>query len=130
MVCAQVIGNDTTIALSGSQGNFELNVFKPVMIFNYLNSVELLSSACRSFREHMLIGLQPNLEQIATHLNNSLMLVTALNPHIGYDKAAAVAKVAHSEGITLQQAAVKLGILTKEEFASLVRPSDMLSPQG
>ncbi len=130
MVCAQVIGNDTTIALSGSQGNFELNVFKPVMIFNYLNSVELLSSACHSFREHMLTGLQPNLEQIATHLNNSLMLVTALNPHIGYDKAAAVAKVAHSEGITLQEAAVKLGILTKEEFASLVRPGDMLSPQG
>ncbi len=129
MVCAQVIGNDSTIALSGSQGNFELNVFKPVMIFNYLNSVELLSSAFRSFREHLLVGLQPNLVQIDAYLKNSLMLVTALNPHIGYDKASAIAKKAHDDGITLQEAAINLGILTQEQFTDLVRPSDMLSPQ-
>ena len=95
MVCVQVIGNDTTIGIAGSQGNFELNVFKPVMIFNFLHSVDLLTDACDSFREFAIEGVEANEERIAEHVGNSLMLVTALNPHIGYDKAAAIAKHAH-----------------------------------
>ncbi len=128
MVCVQVLGNDATIGFAGSQGNFELNVFKPVMIFNFLHSADLLTDVCRTFREHAVEGLRANEERIAEHLGNSLMLVTALNEHIGYDKAAAIAKHAHREGLTLKQAAVALGHLTAEKFEELVRPERMTGP--
>lgn len=128
MVCVQVLGNDATIGFAGSQGNFELNVFKPVMIFNFLQSVDLLTDMCRSFRDHAVEGLRANEERIAEHLGNSLMLVTALNPHIGYDNAAAIAKHAHQQGLTLREAAVALGHLTEEQFDELVRPEDMTGP--
>ena len=128
MVCTQVFGNDATIAFAGSQGNFELNVFKPVMIQNLLHSVELLSDACTSFRRFAIEGVRANLEQIGEHLSNSLMLVTALNPHLGYEKAAEIAQHAHREGLTAREAAEVLGHLTPEEFDRLVRPEDMTSP--
>lgn len=128
MVCVQVIGNDTAISIAGSQGNFELNVFKPVMIHNLLHSIRLLSDACSSFTDHMVVGIQPNREQIQHFLTNSLMLVTALNPHIGYDRAAQVAKKAYIEGTTLRQACVELGFLTGEEFDQLVKPEQMIGP--
>ena len=130
MVCVQVLGNDATIGFAGSQGNFELNVFKPVIIFNFLHSVDLLADMCRSFRQHAVEGLRANEERIAEHLGNSLMLVTALNPHIGYDNAAAIAKHAHRQGLTLKEAAVALGHLTEEQFEELVRPEDMTGPAG
>ncbi|RUT11386.1 fumarate hydratase [Chroococcidiopsis cubana SAG 39.79] len=126
MVCVQVIGNDTAIAVAGSQGNFELNVFKPVMIHNLLHSIRLLADACSSFTEHLVVGIEPNREQIQHFLTNSLMLVTALNPHIGYDRAAAVAKKAYSDRTTLRQACVELGYLTEVEFDRLVRPEKMI----
>ncbi|PSB41917.1 class II fumarate hydratase [Cyanosarcina cf. burmensis CCALA 770] len=126
MVCVQVIGNDTAIAVAGSQGNFELNVFKPVMIHNLLHSIRLLADACSSFTEHLVVGIEPNREQIQHFLTNSLMLVTALNPHIGYDRAAAVAKKAYSDRTTLRQACVELGYLTEAEFDRLVRPEKMI----
>ena len=126
MVCVQVIGNDAAMAIAGSQGNFELNVFKPLIIHNFLHSVRLLGDACRSFTEHCVEGLEPNREQIKRHLNNSLMLVTALNPRIGYDKAAKTAKKAHAEGRTLREACVELGYLSGEEFDTLVRPEKMI----
>ena len=125
MVCVQVLGNDAAIGFAGSQGNFELNVFKPVMIFNLLHSVDLLADTCRSFREHCIEGLQANEERIAEHVASSLMLVTALNPHLGYDTAAAIAKHAHREGTTLKEAAVTLGHLSGDDFDRLVRPEDM-----
>ena len=128
MVCVQVIGNDTAVAVAGSQGNFELNVFKPLIIHNVLHSIRLLGDACRSFNEHCVHGLEPNREQIRKHVNNSLMLVTALNPRIGYDKAAKTAKKAHAEGKTLRDAAVELGFLSGEEFDALVRPEKMIGP--
>jgi len=130
MVACQVMGNDVAVKMAGSLGNFELNVFKPVMIFNFLHSVDLLADMCRSFREHAVEGLRANEERIAEHLGNSLMLVTALNPHIGYDNAAAIAKHAHHQGITLKEAAVALGHLTDEQFEELVRPEDMTGPGG
>lgn len=129
MVCAQVMGNDTTINIAGASGNFELNVYKPVLIFNLLQSIELLTDSCESFTTHCVKGIRPNKETIENHLKNSLMLVTALNPHIGYDKAAKVAKKAHDENITLKQAAVSLGFLTEAQFDTLVRPQDMLRPK-
>ncbi|MFM7573463.1 MAG: class II fumarate hydratase [Snowella sp.] len=128
MVCVQVMGNDTAIAFAGSQGNFELNVFKPVMIYNLLHSIRLLADASDSFREHLVVGLAANRQQIDHYLRNSLMLVTALNPHIGYDAAAKVAKTAYLEGKTLKEASVELGILTPEQFDAWVRPVDMLHP--
>ncbi len=128
MVCVQVIGNDTAVAVAGSQGNFELNVFKPLIIYNVLHSTRLLGDACRSFTEHCVEGLEPNREQIQRHVNNSLMLVTALNPRIGYDKAAKTAKKAHAEGKTLREACVELGYLSGEEFDALVRPEKMIGP--
>jgi len=130
MVCAQVMGNDATIGFAGSQGNLELNVFKPVMIFNFLHSVDLLTDVCRTFREFAIEGVQANRERIAENLNNSLMLVTALTPHIGYDNAAAIAKHAHKHRKTLREAAVELGHLTNEEFDRLVRPEKMTKPEG
>ncbi len=128
MVCAQVIGNDAAIAVGGISGNFELNVYKPMMIFNLLNSVRLLADGCQSFNDNCAVGIEPDRAGIKKHLNNSLMLVTALNPHIGYDNAAAIAKKAHKEGSTLKEAAVALGILDGEEFDRLVRPEEMTAP--
>ncbi len=130
MVCAQVMGNDAAINFSGASGNFELNVFKPVMIFNLLNSVRLLADGCESFNDNCVIGIEPNHSAIQNHLNNSLMLVTALNPHIGYDNAAKIAKKAHADGSTLREAAVELGILTGEKFDEIVRPEQMTGPKS
>src|SRR6202522_2707134 len=128
MVCVQVMGNDAAIGFGGSQGNFELNVFKPVIIFNYLHSVRLLADSCRSFVDHCVVGIEPNLERIAHFLHDSLMLVTALNQKIGYDKAAEIAKTAHKEHATLRATAIKLGYLTGEEFDATVRPEEMTHP--
>ena len=129
MVCAQVLGNDTTVGIAASQGNFELNVFKPVIIFNVLHSLNLLADTCRSFQEFCVEGLQVNREKVDYYLHHSLMLVTALNQHIGYDKAAKIAKTAHHENSSLQEAAVKLGFLTAEEFAAYVKPEEMVGPK-
>ena len=128
MVAVQVMGNDAAIGFAGSQGNFELNVFKPVIIFNFLNSVRLLSDACRSFREHCVEGMELDVERIAHFVNSSLMLVTALAPKIGYDKAAEIAKKAHHEKSSLREAALKLGYLTEKEFDEIVRPEKMTHP--
>lgn len=128
MVCVQVIGNDTAIAIAATQGNFELNVFKPLMIFNLLNSIRLLADACASFTDYLVVSIQPNREQIEHFLNHSLMLVTALNPHIGYDLAAKVAKKAYTEGKSLREACVELGFLTAEQFDQFVRPEKMVKP--
>ncbi|MCF8294991.1 MAG: class II fumarate hydratase [Bacteroidales bacterium] len=126
MVCAQVIGNDTAIAFGGANGHFELNVFKPVIIANFLQSARLLGDACDSFNDRCASGIEPNHPRIKEHLNNSLMLVTALNTHIGYYKSAEIAKKAHKEGLTLKQSALKLGYLTEEEFDTWVDPSKMI----
>ena len=128
MVAAQVMGNDTTIAFAGASGNFELNVYKPVIIFNLLQSVRLLGDACRSFGDKCVAGITANEQIIQGYVQNSLMLVTALNPHIGYDKAAQIAKQAHAQGTTLKEAAVSLGILSAEEFDRLVVPENMTGP--
>lgn len=128
MVCCQVIGNDTAITVGGLQGHFELNVFKPVIVFNALNSIRLLGDACASFKEHCVDGIQANTKQITQHLNNSLMLVTALNPHVGYDNAAKIAKNAHERNITLKESAILLGFMSGEEFDRLVRPEEMIGP--
>lgn len=128
MVVAQVMGNDATINFAGSQGNFELNVYKPVMIYNFLQSTRLLADTMTMFNEHCAVGISPNQEKIDYYLNNSLMLVTALNPHIGYDNAAKIAKHAHKTGGTLKSAALELGILTEEQFDEYVVPSEMTSP--
>ena len=128
MVCAQVMGNDVAVNIGGMSGNFELNVFKPVIIHNVLRSIRLLSDACEMFNEHCAVGLEANRDRIAAHLRNSLMLVTALNPHVGYDNAAKIAKKAHKEGTTLKEAAVALGLLTPEKFDEVVRPEKMIGP--
>jgi fumarate hydratase class II len=128
MVCAQVIGNDMAVALAGSNGHFELNVFKPVIAYNVLTSARLLGDACESFNHKCAVGIEPNLPVIKRHLENSLMLVTALNPHIGYENAAKIAKKAHKEGKTLKEAAVELGLLTAEQFDKWVRPEEMVHP--
>lgn len=130
MVCVQVIGNDTAISVAGSQGNFELNVFKPVMIYNLLHSIRLLADSCHSFREFCVVGIEPNREQIEQFLTNSLMLVTALNPHIGYDNAAKVAKKAYEERSTLREACEQLGLLSGEQFDELVKPGEMIGPKA
>jgi fumarate hydratase class II len=130
MVCLQVVGNDTAIAAAGTQGNFELNVFKPLIIHNLLHSITLLANACVSFTEFCVMGIEPDRERIASYVANSLMLVTALSPHIGYDKAAKVAKKAHEENTTLRQAAVELGYLKPEEFDRFVQPNKMLAPEA
>jgi len=129
MVVTQIVGNDMTIAFAASQGNFELNVFKPVIIYNFLQSIRLLSDVMNSFNEHCASGLEANLEVIKSHLNNSLMLVTALNPHIGYEKAASIAKLAYEEGTTLKEAALKTGFLTEEDFDRIVKPENMTKPK-
>jgi len=125
MVCAQVIGNDTAVSFGGASGHFELNVFKPLIASNVLQSARLLGDACRSFADNCAVGIAPNAPMIHRHLENSLMLVTALNPHIGYAKAAQIAKKALKEGLTLKEAAVALGFLTAEEFDLWVRPEEM-----
>ncbi|MEP0860381.1 MAG: class II fumarate hydratase [Ignavibacterium sp.] len=130
MVCAQVFGNDVAVNIGGASGNFELNVFKPVIIFNVLNSIRLLSDACESFTDHCVMGIEANVDNIKKHVENSLMLVTALNPVIGYDNAAKVAKKAHAENKTLKQAAVELGLLTPEKFDEIVRPEKMIGPKA
>jgi len=129
MVCAQVMGNQTAVAIGGMNGNFELNVYKPLIIFNVLNSTRLLADACESFLDKCVVGIEPNRERIDHNLHNSLMLVTALNPHIGYDKAAKVAKKAYEDGSTLVAAAEALGYLSAEEFKKLVRPEKMVGPR-
>ena len=129
MVCVQVIGNDTAISLAGTQGNFELSVFKPVIIHNLLHSIRLLADSCRSFTDYCVVGIQANREQIEHFLANSLMLVTALSPRIGYDKSAQVAYKAHQEGTTLREACIELGFLEGEEFDALVRPEKMIGPE-
>lgn len=126
MVCAQVIGNDAAIAIGGMNGHFELNVYKPVMIYNFLQAARLIGDACVSFTNNMTIGIEPNKEVIKSHLENSLMLVTALNTHIGYEKAAEIAKKAHKEGTTLRKAALELDYLTDEQFTEWVDPSKMI----
>jgi fumarate hydratase class II len=130
MVAVQVFGNDAAVAFGGSQGNFELNVYKPVMVHNVLESIELLADACRAFDVHCAVGIEPNMERIERNLNESLMLVTALNPHIGYEKAAEIAKRAHVEGTTLQAAAEALGHVTAEQYAEWVRPEEMTAPRA
>jgi fumarate hydratase class II len=128
MVAVQVFGNDAATTFAGSQGNFELNVFKPVMIHNFLHSIRLLHDACRGFVEYCIAGIELNRAQIDEYVKDSLMLVTALNPHIGYDKAAKVAKNAHKKGISLRESAVELGYLTAEQFDSYVKPEEMTHP--
>lgn len=130
MIAVQVMGNDATIGFAASQGNFELNVFKPVILYNFLQSTRLLADGIRSFNDHCAVGIEPNQEVITKNLNESLMLVTALNPHIGYEKAAQIAKLAHKEGTTLKEAALKLGYLTSEEFDKYVNPADMVHPKA
>jgi len=128
MVCVQVFGNDVAVNFAGASGNFELNVFKPVIIFNVLNSIRLIADACGSFTDNCIVGIEANKVNIKKHLENSLMLVTALNPHIGYDNSAKVAKKAHKENKTLKEVAVELGLLTPEKFDEVVRPEKMVGP--
>lgn len=129
MVCAQVIGNDVAVNVGGCSGNFELNVFKPVIVFNVLNSIRLIADACECFTDHCVVGIEVNKANVDKHLTNSLMLVTALNPHIGYDNAAKVAKKAFQDNSTLKEAAVELGLLTAEKFDEAVRPENMIGPK-
>jgi fumarate hydratase class II len=126
MLCCQIMGNDVAINVGGSMGNFELNVFKPLLIHNFVHSARLLADGCDSFREHCAVGIEPNRARIQRMVADSLMLVTALNPHIGYDKAAQIAKKAHKEGTTLREAAIALGHVTAEQFDAWVRPEDMV----
>jgi len=129
MVCAQVLGNDVAVNVGGATGHFELNVFKPVIIFNVLQSIRLISDACESFTDNCVVGIEANEKTINKLLNESLMLVTALNPHIGYDNAAKIAKKAHADGKTLKEVAVELGLLTAEKFDEVVRPEKMTGPK-
>ncbi|CUV09696.1 Fumarate hydratase class II [hydrothermal vent metagenome] len=129
MVCTQVMGNDTTIAFAGASGNFELNVYRPVIAFNILQSIRLLADACDSFLVNAIEGIEPNKQRIHENLYNSLMLVTALNPHIGYDKAAKVAKKAYSENLSLREAIVELDYMSEEDFDKLVQPEKMIRPR-
>jgi fumarate hydratase class II len=128
MVATQVMGNDATIGFAASQGNFELNVFKPVLAYNLLQSIRLLADACESFNKNCVTDIEPERERIEQHLRNSLMLVTALNPKIGYDNSAKVARRAHETGGTLREAAIELGLLTGEEFDAAVQPDQMIRP--
>ena len=130
MVCCQVMGNHTAITIGGSQGNFELNVYKPLMIHNLLHSIRILADTCRAFTDKCVIGLEANEDVIQSHLENSLMLVTALNNYIGYDNAAKIAKNAHEKGLTLRESALELGLLTSEQFDEWVRPGEMTRPQS
>jgi fumarate hydratase class II len=126
MACAQVLGNDVAISVGGASGHFELNVFRPLMIHNFLQSCRLLADGCDSFRTRCAEGIEPNRDRIREQLERSLMLVTALNPHIGYDKAAAIAKKAYADGTSLREAALALGFVTAEQFDAWVRPDAMI----
>ena len=128
MVAVQVFGNDQAVAFAGSQGYFQLNVYKPVMLHNVLESAQLLAEGCRAFDEHCARGIEPNEKRIKEHLDNSLMLVTALNPHIGYEKAAQISLKAYREDISLRDAALGLGYVSAEQFAEWVNPEDMIHP--
>jgi fumarate hydratase class II len=128
MVAVQVFGNDVSVGMAGAQGHFQLNVFKPVILHNVLESVQLLADGCLSFDEHCASGIEPNEKRIKEHLDNSLMLVTALNPHIGYEKAAQIAIKAHREDTSLRDAALSLGFVTADQFDEWVRPEDMIHP--
>ena len=128
MVCTQVMGNDLTISIAGASGNFELNVFRPVIAYNIIQSIRLLNDACDSFRKNCIDGITPNKDRIKSNLYDSLMLVTALNPHIGYDKAAEVAKKAHKDNTSLKEAVIELGYLSEEDFDKLVDPNKMIKP--
>ena len=130
MVCAQVMGNNTTVSIAGSNGHLELNVFKPVMIYGVLQSIRLLADASRSFTDNCVTGIEANTDRIDKLLNESLMLVTALNPHIGYDNAAKIAKKAHADGTTLKEAGIALGLLTEEQFAQWIVPAEMIKPRA
>ena len=130
MLAAQVMGNDVAIGVGGSSGNFELNVFKPVMAHNFLQSCRLIEDGVRSFRVHCAIGIEPNRERIEFNVKNSLMLVTALNPHIGYENAAKIAKKAHKDGSTLKEAALALELLTAKQFDAWVKPEKMIGPKN
>jgi fumarate hydratase class II len=130
MVCVQVFGNDAAVAFGGSQGNFELNVYKPVMVHNVLESIQLLADAARAFDEHCAVGIEPNMERIEENLRKNLMLVTALNRHIGYDRAAEIAKKAHKEGANLRETAVALGYVTPEQYDEWVVPEAMTRPSA
>ena len=129
MLCTQVMGNDTTISFAGASGNFELNVFRPVIAHNILQSITLLSDGCDSFTANAVNGIEANFDRIDHNLNNSLMLVTALNPHIGYDKASEVAKKAFKDNISLREAIIELEYMTGDQFDNLVDPKKMISPQ-
>src|SRR6202040_3282735 len=128
MICAQVLGNDVAINVGGASGNFELNVFKPLIIHNFLHSAKLLAAGAKGFTEHCAIGIQADEKRIDELMRRSLMLVTALNTHIGYDAAAKIAKTAHAEGLTLKEAALKLGLLTEKQFADWIKPERMTGP--
>ena len=130
MLCAQVFGNDVAINFGGASGNFELNVFKPLLAHNFLQSARLIADGCDSFRKNCAVGIEPNRKRIQEHLENSLMLVTALNPHIGYDNAAKIAKKAHKEGLTLRQSAEALGLVSSEDFSRFVRPEENARTKG
>ncbi|HED9841073.1 TPA: class II fumarate hydratase, partial [Campylobacter jejuni] len=130
MVAVQVMGNDAAIGFAASQGNFELNVFKPVIIYNFLQSLDLLADSMHSFNIHCAVGIEPNRAKIDHNLHNSLMLVTALNPHIGYENAAKVAKNAHKKGISLKESAMELGLVSEEDFNKFVDPTKMIGPKA
>ncbi|MPN14140.1 Fumarate hydratase class II [bioreactor metagenome] len=130
MVAIQVMGNDTAVGIAASQGNFELNVYMPVLIYNFLQSCRLLADVMISFEKNCVAGITPNNEKIEHNLNNSLMLVTALSPHIGYDKAAEIAKTAHKNGTSLKEAALALQYVTEEEFSMWVQPKNMVGPHA
>jgi fumarate hydratase class II len=130
MLCAQVLGNDVAVNIGGASGNFELNVYKPLIAHNFLQSARLIADGCDSFRKNCVVGLEPNRPVIKRHLENSLMLVTALNPHIGYDNAAKIAKKAHKEGLTLRESALALGLVSADDFERWVRPEDMTGPKS
>ena len=130
MVCAQIMGNHVAVTIAGSNGHFELNVFKPVIIHNVIQSINLIAGGCRSFTKRCLVGIEPNHERIKFLMENSLMLVTALNPHIGYDNAAKIAKKANKEGLSLREAGMQLGLLTSEQYDQWVKPEDMIHPKG
>ena len=128
MVCAQVMGNDVTISIAGSNGHLELNVFKPVMINAFLQSATLLADACRSFNDNCVKGIEPDQKRISKHLNNSLMLITALNNYIGYENSAKIAREAYVNNLTLKEAALKLYLLTEQQFDELINPAEMIHP--
>ena len=130
MLAVQVMGNDVAVNLGGASGNFELNVFKPLLCHNFLQSCRLIADGCDSFRVNCAVGIEPNRERIKMHLENSLMLVTALNPHIGYDNAAKIAKKAHAEGTTLRAAALALNLLSEADFDRWVQPAQMVGPKA